>query len=207
MKMQFSHIQRTSYVDGPGRRTVLFMQGCQIHCPGCQNKHLWPSNGGHEADTDTIASIMSLCLAKDGGRAVTISGGEPFAQPGALVALLERLRFYGVQDILVYSGYTFEELEAFASPDNNRALRMIDTLVDGRFIAEQDDPLIAWRGSRNQRAIAVQVTLETGLVVRRDWSRPTAIITTSGEVLFPVGLSKIMPTSTTHTRRCGETRN
>lgn len=210
MKMRFSHIQRTSYVDGPGRRTVLFMQGCPIHCPGCQNKALWNPDGGHEAETDTIASVMSLLLAKDGGRAVTISGGEPFAQPAALADLLTQLRSYGVQDIVVYTGHTFEELDAGYNLDNYRALRMINTLIDGRFIAGQDDPLIAWRGSRNQRPIAVPASLNTGFIVRRDWDKPKVIITPDGETIFPVGLTGIFQSEEQEartTRRCGETRN
>lgn len=220
MKIRFSHIQRTSYVDGPGRRTVLFMQGCPIHCYGCQNKALWNPNGGHEAEADTVASVMSLLLAKDGGRAVTISGGEPFYQPAALLELLTRLRFYGVQSIVVYTGFTWSELIHGNGKDTERLhltpkiLPLVDTIVDGRFRADQDDPLIAWRGSRNQRPIAVRATLNTGLTVQRDWDKPVVTVTPSGEMLFPVGLSGIFQSEEQEartkeiqtTRRCGETR-
>lgn len=206
MLINFNHIQRTSYVDGPGRRTVLFMQGCPLACPGCQNKHLWPADGGHTSDTETVAQVMVALLARDGGRAVTISGGEPFSQPAALADLLARLRSYGVINIMLYSGYTWEILQASPDPAVHHALSQADTLVDGPFVASQDDPLIAWRGSRNQRVINVPASLITGRIVTRDWSKPVVIVTNDGETLFPVGLAPMMAQPSQIARRCGETR-
>jgi anaerobic ribonucleoside-triphosphate reductase activating protein len=77
---------------------------------------------------------------------VTISGGEPFDQPDGLLALLAGLHELFKGDVLVYSGYEFEALQA----DHGAALAFIDALISEPFdeALPTDAPL---RGSANQR--------------------------------------------------------
>ena len=37
-----------SLVDGPGVRTVVFFQGCDLHCKGCQNPSTWDIKAGEQ---------------------------------------------------------------------------------------------------------------------------------------------------------------
>jgi anaerobic ribonucleoside-triphosphate reductase activating protein len=204
--IRISHIQTKSFVDGPGERTVLFMQGCPIECPGCQNKHLWPAAGGRMEDENSVAWSLAALAEKHGN--ITISGGEPFSQPLALSKLVKRLREYqAVKHIIVYTGFYWEILSQSIHITND-SLQHIDVLVDGPFIHQQDDPLIIYRGSRNQRPIDVKRTLSLGGIVTLDWDNPEIIISAEGSALLPVGLAAEfsgLGTANT-TRRCGETR-
>ena len=49
-------------------------------------------------------------------------------------------------------------------------LSLIDVLVDGRFILEERDLSLLFRGSRNQRLIDMPKTLKTGVVTLFDES-------------------------------------
>lgn len=212
MKIIISHIEASSHVDGPGERTVLFVQGCALACPGCQNRALWNPADGHITDTEPLAVTLAMLAGRHGN--VTISGGEPFAQPKALAYLVRSLKQAGVKNILVYSGYTWERLLHPVNPAAlwvYEALSHIDTLVDGPFIAAQDDPLITWRGSRNQRPIDVRPSLASwtlnGSLVLHDWTQPEIVLTADGDALMPVGLAPRFSElgSEEKTRRCGET--
>lgn len=72
---------------------------------------------------------------------LTISGGEPFDQPEALVELLKGVRPVIKGDILVFTGYAFEDLPSAGIA----SLGLIDGLVAGPFLPERacDKPLIA----------------------------------------------------------------
>jgi organic radical activating enzyme len=196
-------IQRDNYVNGPGPRTVLWLVGCPIHCPGCQNEHLWsPSSTTARSDPRALA-IRLLDLAGD--QPLTITGGEPFYQADALFLLLANIRlddhFAGRRrEIVVYSGYTWEDLLDLDEATTTIAcLRLIDILVDGPYIRSQDDRLIQWRGSRNQRVIDVQASIDNGALneparslhgdangddhlVFLDWDVPTISVTANGLV-------------------------
>jgi anaerobic ribonucleoside-triphosphate reductase activating protein len=202
--IRISSIKTTSHVDGPGKRTVLFVQGCPIECPGCQNKALWPSFGGHmENENDVAQSLADLAVSHGN---ITISGGDPFAQRLALSKLVKRLReFKTVKHIIVYTGYLYEDL--IQNPLCREILKHVDVLVDGPFIRSQDDLLLTYRGSRNQRPINIPTSLSAGRIVTLDWDSPEIIISTDGNALMPVGLipqfsglGNVQPT-----RRCGET--
>ncbi len=85
---------------------------------------------------------------------VTFSGGEPFCQAAALCELGERVRALG-KNIVVYSGYTFEELleKGKTEPDVLYLLRLCDLLIDGRYVESLRDLSLQFRGSSNQRLI------------------------------------------------------
>jgi anaerobic ribonucleoside-triphosphate reductase activating protein len=76
----------------------------------------------------------------------TISGGEPFDQPDALLELLQGLRAAENLTVLVYSGYPYERLQDQHGP----ILSLMDVLISEPFEAAQavSAPL---RGSANQR--------------------------------------------------------
>lgn len=209
MKIRFHSIDASSYVDGPGERTVLFMQGCPIHCLGCQNMALWPlKEGGRLEDVGEVARTLGTLATRHGN--ITISGGEPFAQPGPLAVLVALLKqAYRVQNIIVYTGYELEKMCSAESPIYMylpQILGNIDVLVDGPFIHSLDDPYISWRGSRNQRVIDVPATLKAAAITTLDWDAVNVVVTPGGDAFMPVGLAGEFAEvgEVQATRRCGQ---
>jgi anaerobic ribonucleoside-triphosphate reductase activating protein len=131
---------------GPGRRTVVWVAGCDRNCPGCIAPELLPPR---EPDL-SVADASALLLADAGwdGR-LTISGGEPFRQAGALAALIERLRAERDCEVLAYSGFLRSEIET-GNREARALLSQLDMLIDGPFLVEASCTL-PWRGSDNQR--------------------------------------------------------
>lgn len=127
---------------GPGRRLVMWVRGCSLGCPGCLAPELWEP--GTPTAVDEIAAALAPHLAGHDG--LTISGGEPFQQAAALLALLARLPDV---ELMLYSGYRLAELEATPGP-RRELLARCDLLMDGRF-EESTSAELAWRGSDNQR--------------------------------------------------------
>ncbi|WP_423396307.1 4Fe-4S single cluster domain-containing protein [Burkholderia sp. LMG 21824] len=128
---------------GPGQRIGIWFQGCTIRCPGCISMDTW-ANAGGETDVGAVLSQVQTWLPESTG--ITISGGEPFDQPDALIALLRGLRQLSAGDVLVYSGHTIESVADTLA----RADGLIDALISDPFDidAPQTHPL---RGSDNQR--------------------------------------------------------
>ena len=83
---------------------------------------------------------------------ITITGGEPFLQSGELAELVTYLREQVSEDILVYTGYTYDELQAIRNPLVTTVLQQIAVLIDGPYVEKLNDnrPL---RGSANQQII------------------------------------------------------
>jgi anaerobic ribonucleoside-triphosphate reductase activating protein len=79
---------------------------------------------------------------------LTLSGGEPFEQAGALARLCRTLRSRRDLSILAYSGFLLEEIAADAQ--KRALLATLDVLVDGPFVRARQADLL-WRGSDNQR--------------------------------------------------------
>lgn len=208
MNIQVYSLNHKSYVDGPGERAVVFFQGCTLACKGCQSKHLWNKTGGQTFKVSQIAHALAYHAREH--KNVTISGGEAFQQPEALAELVTRLRELGVEHIIVYSGYTWEELfdqKHPAFPWLKTILENIDVLVDGRFVRELDDTTITYRGSRNQRPIDVQESLVAGEPVILDWDNEI-VLSSDGDLILPAGFANLFEEigAVDSSRRCGQSK-
>lgn len=119
-----------SRANGPGLRAVVWFQGCTLGCPGCFNPATHDPAGGYEAESVTLAAdILAL---RPGIEGLTVSGGEPFQQPDALLELLARLDGSALGR-LVFSGYDLREIEAM--PLGPAILSHVDALIAGRYVA------------------------------------------------------------------------
>lgn len=150
-----------SIVDGPGIRFVIFTQGCPHHCAGCHNPQTHDFDGGEQV---LISRLLEDILENPLVSGVTLSGGEPFCQPKPLAELAQELKRRG-KHVMAYTGYTWEQLRGKQDADIERLLAQCDVLVDGKFIESQKDMLLRFRGSRNQRLIDVQKSLQADQVV------------------------------------------
>ena len=159
-------LQTDSIVDGPGLRAVLWTQGCGHHCKGCQNPQTWDFEGGGLVPISAVLEAIDELEYQSG---LTFSGGDPMYQPEACNIIAEYAKKKGL-NIWVYTGFTWEEIMKMAKKDNvyNEFLKYVDVLVDGRFILEERDLNLLFRGSRNQRLIDVPKTLEKKEIVLLD---------------------------------------
>lgn len=144
-------IYHNSVVEGPGRRSVIQLQGCTRYCEGCYATETFDVNGGAQL---TISEAARLLLDKEGEPrdGITVLGGEPFLQPEGLADLLHALKDCE-QHITLYTGYTLEELLALKDKSVTEALALTDILIDGPFVVSLTQGAEEWRGSANQGII------------------------------------------------------
>jgi anaerobic ribonucleoside-triphosphate reductase activating protein len=81
---------------------------------------------------------------------VSLLGGEPFAHAEAAAAVAREARQRGLT-VMVYSGYTLEEIRRMPDPATAELLKHTDVLVDGPYVRELPDTKRRWVGSTNQR--------------------------------------------------------
>ena len=173
---------------GPGRRSVIWVAGCSLRCAGCMTPELLPQRA---ADMPVERAVELLLSDSDWDGRLTISGGEPFEQAGALVELVRKLRQARECEILVYSGRRIEELRRWG-PDAAALLSEIDMLIDGPFEWTASNRRV-WRGSDNQRFHALS---DRGLrhrgAAEADWSerRPLSIQWVEGLGLRVIGIPR-----------------
>lgn len=159
--IRIAGVVRESIVDGPGIRFVVFCQGCPHHCEGCHNPDTHDFDGGYDCQIEKIVAAVEANPLLDG---VTFSGGEPFCQPEAFYNLGIELKKRNL-NLMAYSGYTYEELVSMNNEAVDKLLSILDLLVDGRYVKEERDLTLLFRGSRNQRAIDMNLTRQNNQVV------------------------------------------
>lgn len=151
-------IYHGSVVEGPGRRSVVQLAGCNLRCQGCYvGEALEIGSGVRMSIGETVRLLLDPTGAPRDG--VTVLGGEPFLQHESLPLLLSELKKRGMH-VTLYSGYTLHELRARTEPSVRDALALADILIDGRFVAAESAGAGEWRGSRNQRIIYSPATFQ-----------------------------------------------
>ena len=102
--------QSLGTVDGPGVRSVIFMQGCPLRCVCCHNPDTWDFEGGEEKSADELVNKVLRYKAYYGeGGGITVSGGEPLMQTEFLLELFKKLKNYGIHTALDTSGCVFND--------------------------------------------------------------------------------------------------
>ena len=152
-----------SITDGPGLRYVIFTQGCPHYCPGCHNPESHSFTDGYLVEEEKVIEEILKNPLLDG---VTLSGGEPFMQASELARVAKAVKEKALS-VIVYSGYTFEELISLSMERKGYTVLLTFTavLIDGRFEIDKKSMDLRFRGSRNQRAIDVPASLAAGSVV------------------------------------------
>ena len=141
--LRVSHIEENTDLLEPYRRFVIWVHGCCFDCEGCLAQNT--RHGGYD---EVPISVLAERIVKSGCEGITVSGGEPFLQAGALAALIAAVKEKRDIGVIVYSGFTIEEIrsrEAFLP-----LLHCADILIDGRYVRQLDDGR-AYIGSSNQR--------------------------------------------------------
>jgi anaerobic ribonucleoside-triphosphate reductase activating protein len=148
--MQVAQVAPCTEAEGPGRRFAVWFQGCPLRCPGCCNPEFLPFQGGEAKTLAEMARWLEQTHAETAVEGVSLLGGEPFAHASAAAALAREARRRGLT-VMVYSGYTIEEIRRLPDPAAAELLNYTDVLVDGPYIRELPDSERRWIGSTNQR--------------------------------------------------------
>lgn len=131
---------------GYGKRLGVWVRGCSRFCPGCISPDL-QSYTGDAVDVHKLIQSVPDGFQADG---MTISGGEPFDRTEGLEELVCWFAENVSEDILIYTGYTIEELQARGDKMTDCILKNTAVLVDSPYIASLNDGR-GIRGSSNQR--------------------------------------------------------
>ncbi|MCM1042792.1 MAG: anaerobic ribonucleoside-triphosphate reductase activating protein [Corallococcus sp.] len=159
--MNYHNITKDDMLNGEGLRVVLWVSGCDHHCPDCQNPVTWDAQGGLPFDDDAKREIFDE-LQKDYVSGLTLSGGDPLFhgnRPAVTEFAKEVKQKFPDKTIWLYTGYIWglvKDLEI---------MKYIDVVVDGRFDKNLFDKKLHWVGSSNQRVIDCQKSLEQDKIV------------------------------------------
>lgn len=148
MKLRVAHRIACSEAEGPHRRYALWVQGCTLACPGCCNPELFPAAGGLEVSVAALVEELSEARRAHAIEGLTVLGGEPTEQLEAVTVLCRAAQEQGL-GVLLFTGHTLAELESRVG--GAALLASVDTVIDGRFVADRRDTERRFIGSTNQR--------------------------------------------------------
>ena len=170
--MYFSEIKDCDIANGEGVRVTLFVSGCTNRCPHCFQPETWAFDYGQPFTAETEEQILRM-LAPSYISGLTLLGGEPFepSNQRALLPLLRRLKKeLPEKNVWAYTGRTYEELltdgHSHRCEVTDELLRLVDVLVDGRFVQELKDISLRFRGSSNQRLLDLNEIRRTGEIAQ-----------------------------------------
>lgn len=135
---------------GPGKRFVIWVQGCPFRCAQCVAPNWIPIETSRLISIDDLAQRILAIKDLEG---ITLSGGEPMVQAEGLAILIRRLRQIKPSlSAISFSGFTLEQLQRDSSLNTGvtELLNELDVLIDGLYRSDLNDNL-GLRGSSNQR--------------------------------------------------------
>lgn len=182
--MRYSSMRNLDISNGEGVGVSLFVQGCPFHCFGCFNSDTWDFNGGKEWTEKTKDKFMKL-INRPYIKRISFLGGECLAEQNLdeILSLIKQIRIsFPEKTIWLYTGFCWNDImcsfaglqadcvvldkkDIEAWEKRRKIISNIDVLVDGKYIDEQKDLTLKWRGSKNQNCIDVKQSLAQSKVV------------------------------------------
>lgn len=157
--LKYAKIEHFDVQNGIGIGYTLYVQGCSRHCLHCQNPQTWDFNGGTIYTQKEFNDMISFFNNYNYINRLTLCGGEPLENLTLCnIIASEFKRIYPNKKLWIYTGFTYEEI--CNNIKYRPLLELCDVLVDGRYVDEQRDLTLKWRGSSNQRVLNIPESLK-----------------------------------------------
>lgn len=153
--------QSLGTLDGPGLRSVVFLQGCPLRCGFCHNPDTWDFSGGEAMEAADVAARVRRYkpyFGAEGG--LTVSGGEALAQAGFVAELFERCHRDGIHTCLDTSGCLQSKEEAALLAHTDLCLLDIKFTTDEEYVRYTGghlDTVLAFLGRLEAAAMPVWI--------------------------------------------------
>lgn len=172
--MYYATVKPVDIANGPGVRVSLFVSGCTHHCKNCFNQEAWDFYYGAPFTKEVQEQILQA-LDRDYIEGLTVLGGEPLEQinqKGLLPLIREVKKRFPDKTIWCFTGYDFE-VDVLGRmllqwEVSRELIGMFDVIVDGKFVEEEKNLNLRFRGSENQRILDVKKSLKENCAVWKE---------------------------------------
>ena len=104
MEASIDSIETFGLVDGPGIRTVIFLNKCNLRCKYCHNPETWVMKDTNYTSDEIVNRVLRNKSYYKNNGGVTFSGGEPLLQYDFLLETCKKLKENNVHIALDTSG-------------------------------------------------------------------------------------------------------
>jgi len=154
LRLQLHSRLSTSRANGPGRRSVIWVQGCTLACANCFNPLTHDAND--QVESVSVQELVDWVISNDVD-GLTISGGEPFQQSEGVLELSRLVRIAGL-NVVILTGFTKAQVLSRFCEEVLRA--SVDVVIAGPYV-ESRHLAHALRGSTNKDYLIFSDVFET----------------------------------------------
>lgn len=130
-KGSVASIETFGLVDGPGIRTVIFINSCNLRCKYCHNPEMWKMGSLNYSSSEIVEKVLRNKPYFKNGGGVTFSGGEPLLQYDFLLETCQKLKKENINIALDTAG--------IANCNYQKLFKYIDlVLLDIKHINKED---------------------------------------------------------------------
>lgn len=119
-KGSIGQIETMGLYDGPGLRTVVFMNGCKLRCKYCHNPEMWAKKENNYTVNKLVKQILKNKEYFNNNGGVTFSGGEPLLQSKFLLKVVKKLKKYNIHITIDTAG---------VAPNYKKLLKYVDLIL------------------------------------------------------------------------------
>jgi pyruvate formate lyase activating enzyme len=190
MKGIVFHTRSFSVHDGPGIRKAIFLKGCPLQCMWCHNpesqsfdieqmqstQRLGDKSFYHQQTVGTEVTVDQLMKGiradipffEESGGGVTLTGGEPLAQPKFAIQILKTCITEGIHTAVDTCGYVSSSIMEQSLPYTNLYLfdlKLANTDEHKKYTGVSNDLILANLKLLSQagKSIAIRIPLVEGI--------------------------------------------